>query len=96
MSHLSQRALRAVTLCRDPQFRLYLDWKKRRQHNLKVDQLPDGTHSEDDARHAVCTACGIKSRVTLGHMPSADKMFDRITADYTRWLRQRQQQRGGA
>lgn len=95
MSHLSQRALRAVTLCRDPQFRLYLDWKKRRQHHLSIDQLPDGTHSDIDARDAICTACGIKSRKTLGHLPSADMMFDRITADYTRWLHQNHQG-GGA
>ena len=80
-------AQKAATLCKNQEFGLYLDWKRRRQNKLTHEQLPDGTHSEDDARHAICCACKVKSRRDIVAIPQSLQMFNRIVADFHRWKR---------
>ena len=85
---ISKQALQAIGLCRNAEFRLYLDQRVRRRHGLSEAELPDGTHNERDARDAICRMCGIESRASLGHLSAADEMFARIRADFDRWCRQ--------
>lgn len=87
MSRISKQALQAIGLCRNVEFRRYLDQRVRLRHGLTTDQLPDGTHNERDARDAICRMCGIESRASLGHLSAADEMFARIRADFDRWCR---------
>ncbi|WP_136067127.1 hypothetical protein [Modicisalibacter radicis] len=75
----------AAMLCQDAQFRLYLDRRKRYKFGLKPDQMPDGTHSAQDARDWICQACGISSRAELDHNPHAGATFRMIRNRFTRW-----------
>ncbi|SFU79623.1 hypothetical protein [Halomonas korlensis] len=83
----------AAMLCQDPAFRLYLD--RRRRHKLQLDesQLPDGTHSEQDARDWLCAACNIRSRAELDHDYEAERTFRQVRNRFNRW---RAKQRGQA
>ena len=83
----ASRTQRAVMMCKNERFRLYLDQAKRARYGLAPDQLPDGTHSEDDAAHAIRKACGVDSRARLDSSRSAAQMFDRIVSDYQAWER---------
>ncbi|MBB3142212.1 hypothetical protein [Halomonas organivorans] len=83
-----QQARRAAILCQNARFRLYLDHTQRRRHGLSVTDLPDGTHTEQDAADAVRRACGVGSRAEIDHDDEARAMLDRIVADYQRWERQ--------
>lgn len=87
-----QQARRAALLGQNPRFRLYLDDRRRRAHELSCAQLPDGTHSEQDAADFIREACGVGSRAEIDHNGAARAMLDRIVADYQRW--ERQQRRG--
>ncbi|RTR01959.1 hypothetical protein [Halomonas nitroreducens] len=87
------QARRAAILCQNPRFRLYLDRRRRCQHGMAEGQLPDGTHTEQDAADAIRLACGVASRAEIDHSASARAMLDRIVADYQRW--ERQQRRAG-
>ena len=75
-------AKRAAMLCQDSQFRLYLDRRRAAKFNL---QIPDGTHTEDDARDFILAACGINSRAELDHNPQAAQTFRKIMYHYHRW-----------
>lgn len=90
--HSSTQARRAAMLGSNPRFRLYLDDRKRQRHNLTLEQLPDGTHSEEDAADTIRQACGIESRLELDINHEARRMLDRIVADYQSW--ERRQARG--
>nr|WP_300309251.1 hypothetical protein [Halomonas sp.] len=80
----------AAMLCQDPGFRLYLDHRKRHKLGLCISQLPDGTHSEQDAREWLCAACNIQSRAELDHHPQVAATFHAIRSRFRRWyLRQR-------
>ncbi|MGJ8518481.1 hypothetical protein LMG33810_002855 [Carnimonas sp. LMG 33810] len=84
------RTTRAVMMCKSGRFRLYLDWRIRKTHGLSTDDMPDGTHNEQDARDAICRACGVSSRSELDR-PNAAAMFDRIERDYVRWASKQQE-----
>ncbi|WP_299259793.1 hypothetical protein [uncultured Kushneria sp.] len=89
----SSRTQRAVMMCKNERFRLYLDQAKRARHGLAPEQLPDGTHSEEDAADVIRKACGVESRGRLDSSHSAAQMFDRIVSDYQAW--ERRQGRAG-
>lgn len=78
-------AAQAGMLCADPDFGLYLDARKRRRLGVTLEQLPDGTHSPEDAADTIRQACVVTSRAQLDHVPDAAAMFDRIVNDYRRW-----------
>lgn len=78
-------ARKAAMLCQDPAFRLYLDRRRRYKQGLNEAQLPDGTHSEQDARDWLCAACGIESRAELDHDHVAAATFRRIGQRFGRW-----------
>ena len=89
-----RQARRAAMLCNDARFRLYLDARRRHRNGLTLDQLPDGTHSAEDAADFIRDACGVTSRAALDHNAQARQMFVRIVEDYNRWQRRQQQTRG--
>lgn len=80
----------AAMLCQDRAFRLYLDRRKRHKLGLSHQDLPDGTHDEQDARDWLCAACGIQSRAELDHNPTAAATFRTIKTRFTRWNARRQ------
>jgi hypothetical protein len=82
-------ARQAAMLCQDPEFRLYLDHRRRHKQGLGEAQLPNGTHSEQDARDWLCAACGIASRAEIDHHPEAAAMLRTIRQRFGKW-RQRQ------
>ncbi|SDL78225.1 hypothetical protein SAMN05661010_02537 [Modicisalibacter muralis] len=79
---------RAAAVGRNPRFRLYLDYRRRRANGLSTSQLPDGTHSEQDVADFIRSACSVSSRAEIDHNDRARAMLDRIVADYQRWERQ--------
>ncbi|WP_227369866.1 hypothetical protein [Halomonas sp. M20] len=78
-------ARQAAMLCQDRRFQLYLDRRKRHKFGLSPDQLPDGTHDQQDARDWLCQACGIESRAELDHNTDAAGMFRTIRHRFNRW-----------
>ena len=78
-------ARQAAMLCQDPAFRLYLDRRRRYKNGLSEAQLPDGTHSEQDARDWLCAACRIQSRAELDHNPEACETFKGIKQRFGKW-----------
>lgn len=72
----------AAMLCQDEQFRLYLD---RAQSHKGGVEIPDGTHTEEDARDLILSSCGIESRAELDHNVRATVMFRQIKNHYGRW-----------
>ncbi|KFF48115.1 hypothetical protein GY26_16150 [Gammaproteobacteria bacterium MFB021] len=93
MRRTDTQAARAALIGTNPQFRLYLDHRRRHREGLTLEQLPDGTHDEQDAAEFIRYACGIESRRELDTNDQARQMLDRIVADYQRWAR-RQARRG--
>jgi len=83
-------ARNAALLCQDNQFRLYLDRRRAAKFNLTI---PDGTHTEDDARDFILQACSIQSRAELDHNPQAATVYRQIKHHYQRW-ESRQRRRG--
>lgn len=79
------RARIAAMLCQDSAFRLFLDRRKRYKFELTSEQLPDGTHNEQDARDWLCQACGISSRAELDHNAQAAETFQHIRERFHRW-----------
>ena len=78
-------ARQAAMLCKDELFWRYLDARTRAKNGLSQHDLPDGTHSEDDARSAICTACGVKSRSQIKDADGGMAMLGRIIRDFSRW-----------
>ncbi|WP_114365456.1 hypothetical protein [Marinobacter nauticus] len=81
----------AAMLCQDPEFRRYLD---RAQSHKGGVHIPDGTHSEEDARDLILTACKISSRAELDHNVQAATRFRQIKAHYQRWLGRQKRREG--
>jgi len=77
----------AAMLCQDPEFRRYLD---RAQSHKGGVQIPDGTHSEEDARDLIVTVCNISSRAELDHNVRAATKFRQIKTHFQRWLGRQQ------
>lgn len=73
----------AAMLCQDPDFRRYLD---RAQSHKSGVHIPDGTHTEEDARSLILDACGIGSRAELDHNVQAATRYRQIKAHFQRWL----------
>lgn len=78
----SHHARAAGILCRDPVFRLYLDRRARARFGADV---PDGTHSEEDASDWIRKACGIDSRAELDTSPQAAATFRMIRNRFNHW-----------
>ncbi|SDJ89610.1 hypothetical protein [Billgrantia gudaonensis] len=85
-------ARQAAMLCQDAAFRIYLDRRKRYKLGMTETALPDGTHSEQDARDWLCSACGIESRAELDHNPQAAATFRAIQQRFGRWRYRTQRQ----
>mgnify|MGYP001197345246 FL=1 len=83
-------ARNAALLCQDSQFRLYLDRRRAAKFNLVI---PDGTHTEDDARDFILQACGIESRAELDHNPQAATAYRQIRYHYQSWQDRQQRRR---
>ena len=75
----------AALLCKDRGFRLYLDRRRRHKFGLTAEQLPDGTHNEQDARDWLCAACGVNSRAELDYRPKAAATLRTIQQRYHHW-----------
>lgn len=80
-----QHACRAAMLCTEAQFPLYLDYRRRTKNALEWEELPDGTHTAEDAADFIRHACGVQSRAELDHNAQARAMLYRIVKDYNRW-----------
>lgn len=78
-------ARQAAMLCQDAAFRLYLDRRRRYKHQIPEPLLPDGTHSEQDARDWLCAACRIESRAELDHRYEAERTFRQIRNRFNAW-----------
>lgn len=72
----------AAMLCQDPAFRLYLDRAQSVKGNVNI---PDGTHTEEDARDLILDACQVSSRAELDHNVRAATKFRQIKAHFQRW-----------
>lgn len=75
-------ARNAALLCQDKQFRLYLDRRRAAKFSLEI---PDGTHTESDARDFILAACDISSRAKLDHSPEAATTYRQIKHHFQRW-----------
>jgi hypothetical protein len=78
-------ARQAAMLCHDVAFQLYLDRRRRHKFGLSEADLPDGTHTAQDARDWLCQACGIESRAELDHNGQAAGMFKQVRQRFHRW-----------
>lgn len=78
-------ARQAAMLCQDEAFQLYLDHRRRYKHQLGESQLPDGTHTAEDARDWLVAACKITSRAELDSNPQALQTFRMIRNRFNRW-----------
>lgn len=78
-------ARQAAMLCQDATFRLYLDHRRRHKFAMSESDLPDGTHSELDARDWLCAACGIESRAELDHDARGAGVFKDIRRRFNHW-----------
>lgn len=87
----SRHARRAAMLCQESLFTLYLDHRRRTKNELAFSQLPDGTHTPEDAADFVRHACGVKSRaeLDLNDNARARTMLYRIIRDYEKWKHNR-------
>lgn len=74
---------RAAMLCQSAEFRLWLDRMRNAKHSIDI---PDGTHTEEDARDFFIRACGISSRAELDHKPEAAAMFNKINLAFQKYL----------
>ncbi len=82
-------ARNAALLCQNSSFRLYLDRRRAAKFGLDI---PDGTHTEDDARDFLLKACGISSRAELDHDPQAATVYRQIRYHHRRWLERQNRQ----
>lgn len=88
--HLSRSA---AMLCQNPDFRRYLDRAQSVKGNVEI---PDGTHTEDDARDIIVTACSVSSRAELDHNLAAATRFRHIKAHFLRWQGRQARREEGA
>lgn len=78
-------ARQAAMLCQDKAFQLYLDRRARHKFGITESAMPDGTHSEQDARDWLCAACKIQSRAELDSNPAAHQTFRIIRNRFNHW-----------
>lgn len=77
-------AKRAAIVCQDKRFCLWLDRRRTAKFNMDV---PDGTHTADDAKDFVLRACEVESRRELDHNPTAANKFYNVLKHYNKFLR---------
>ncbi|MBB5321199.1 hypothetical protein HNR38_001688 [Marinobacter oulmenensis] len=75
-------ARNAALLCQNSSFQLYLDRRRAAKFGLDI---PDGTHTEEDARDFILQACSISSRAELDHNPQAATVYRQIRYRHQRW-----------
>ncbi len=78
----NHHARAAGILCRDPAFRLYLDRRARAKFGADV---PDGTHTDQDASEWIRKACQVRSRSELDTNQQAGTTFRLIQNRFNRW-----------
>lgn len=79
---------RAAMLCQNARFCLYLDQRRRQKYGLALADLPDGTHTKQDAADFIRLCCNVESRAEIDHNESAKRMLDKVIVDYQEWERQ--------
>lgn len=79
----------AGILCNDERFRLWLDRRRCAKFNMDI---PDGTHTVEDAREFILRVCEIQSRKELNTSPEAANRFGMVVNHYRKWLRQAKEQ----
>lgn len=80
------RTKREAVICGNPKFWLYLDHKVRERHGMTMEQMPNGTHTQQDALDFFKKACQLAPGEHVD-MPKAEQMFERIVASFSAWLR---------
>lgn len=75
-------AREAALLCRDDNFRLFLD---RWTSHLSGVHIPDGTHQPECARAFLLDKCGIRSRAELDHDQVALTVYRQVKHEYQQW-----------
>lgn len=78
----NHHARAAGILCRDPAFRRYLEQRARAKFGADV---PDGTHTEQDAGEWMRKACRVRSRSRLDTDQQAAATFRLIQNRFNRW-----------
>lgn len=74
----------AAVLCKDWRFRVWLDRMRSRKYGV---DMPDGTHSEEDARLWLLRACSVSSRSEIDGNPEAAHMFRKIRSAFYAYAR---------
>lgn len=82
MRSTNHHARAAGILCRDPAFRLYLDRRARAKFGADV---PDGTHTDQDASEWIRKACRVSSRAEIDTNQQAAATFRLIQNRFNRW-----------
>ena len=82
----NHHARAAGILCRDPVFRLYLDRRARAKFGADV---PDGTHTDQDASEWIRKACRVTSRADIDTNQQAVATFRLIQNRFNRWRARR-------
>lgn len=77
-------ARHAAMLGQDATFLLWLDRRTAAKHQLEI---PDGTHTEQDARDFILKVAGIESRRELNTNPAAAQQFLKIVHYFKKWKR---------
>lgn len=73
----------AVMLCKDSNFRLWLD--RRCKAKFQMD-IADGTHTEQDAKDFILKWCEIDSRALLDHNKQAGQRYGYMLNHYRKWV----------
>ena len=73
---------RAAMLCQSAEFRLWLDRMRNAKYPMHI---PDGTHTEEDARDFFLDACKVQSRAELDHNQTAAAMFNKININFQKF-----------
>lgn len=84
MATKTNYAQRAAMLCQDKQFWLWLD---RRQQIKFKNNVPDGTHTLQDAIDFVRKVCCIQSRKELDTNPAAAQELFKLQSIFNKWKR---------
>lgn len=87
----NHHARAAGILCRDPTFRRYLDQRARAKFGADV---PDGTHTEQDAGDWIRKACHVANRAEIDTNQQAAATFRLIQNRFNRWRARRPNDQG--
>lgn len=87
------RARRAVMHCGNPRFCLYLEDRRRHKHGLALEELPDRTHTVDDAAEFIRASWEVERRAEIDHCEEARAMLNRVMSAYQYGERQQRASR---